>query len=109
MKAVVQPAPGVEGSDELAAELIGYVRARLAGYKTPRSLDFIDELPRLPPASSSRVTSGTATGGCRREAPGLPLLRDPRRDRGRGRSGPVAGTDEVLIEVTAANVASSTG
>jgi fatty-acyl-CoA synthase len=38
----------VEGSDALAAELIAHVRARLAGYKTPRSVDFVDELPRTP-------------------------------------------------------------
>ena len=48
VKAVVQLVPGVEGSDALAAELIGHVRARLAGYKTPRSVDFVDDLPRTP-------------------------------------------------------------
>jgi fatty-acyl-CoA synthase len=48
VKAVVQLAPGVEGSDALAAELIAHVRTRLAGYKTPRSVDFVDELPRTP-------------------------------------------------------------
>ena len=48
VKAVVQLVPGGEGSDALAAELIGHVRARLAGYKTPRSVDFVDDLPRTP-------------------------------------------------------------
>ena len=46
VKAVVQLAPGVEGSDRLDGELIGHVRARLAGYKAPRTVDFVDELPR---------------------------------------------------------------
>jgi long-chain acyl-CoA synthetase len=46
VKAVVQLRDGVEPSDELAAELIEYVRARLARFKAPRSVDFIDELPR---------------------------------------------------------------
>ncbi|HEX7131902.1 MAG TPA: AMP-binding protein [Iamia sp.] len=44
--AVVQPAEGVSGSDELAAELIQYCRDRLAGYKCPRSVEFRTELPR---------------------------------------------------------------
>jgi long-chain acyl-CoA synthetase len=46
VKAVVQPAEGVEGSDELATELMAYCRARLAHYKCPRSVDFVAELPR---------------------------------------------------------------
>ena len=46
VKAVVQLRDGVTPSDELAAELIDYVRARLARFKAPRSVDFIDELPR---------------------------------------------------------------
>jgi long-chain acyl-CoA synthetase len=44
--AVVQPADGVDGSIELAEELRSYVRARLAGYKVPRVVDFRAELPR---------------------------------------------------------------
>ena len=46
VKAVVQPVAGVEGSDELAAELIEFCRDRLAHYKCPRSVDFVEELPR---------------------------------------------------------------
>lgn len=48
VKAVVQPAEGVVGSDELAQELMAYAHEHLAGYKVPRSVDFQDELPRLP-------------------------------------------------------------
>jgi long-chain acyl-CoA synthetase len=44
--AVVQPADGVEGSDELAAELQAFCRDRLAHYKCPRAIDFVPELPR---------------------------------------------------------------
>lgn len=47
VKAVVQPADGVVSGPELAAELIEYCRARLAGYKCPRSIEF-DSLPRDP-------------------------------------------------------------
>jgi acyl-CoA synthetase (AMP-forming)/AMP-acid ligase II len=46
--AVVQPAEGVEPSDELAARLIAYCRDRLAHYKCPRTVDFRTELPRHP-------------------------------------------------------------
>jgi long-chain acyl-CoA synthetase len=48
VKAVVQPAPGASPGAELAAELTGYLRARLAGFKIPRSFDFVQDLPRTP-------------------------------------------------------------
>jgi fatty-acyl-CoA synthase len=48
VKAVVQLREGRQGSDELASELIAYVRDRLAHYKAPKSVDFVDELPRTP-------------------------------------------------------------
>ena len=48
VKAVVQPVDGVVADAELAAELIAYARERLAHYKCPGSVDFRDELPRLP-------------------------------------------------------------
>ena len=48
VKAVVQPTPGSVGSPELADELISYVRERVAHFKVPRSVDFVDELPRTP-------------------------------------------------------------
>jgi fatty-acyl-CoA synthase len=48
VKAVVEPAPGVEPSDDLAQEIIGFVRERLGGQLAPRSVDFTDALPRLP-------------------------------------------------------------
>jgi acyl-coenzyme A synthetase/AMP-(fatty) acid ligase len=47
VKAVVQLAPGVAPSPELADELIAWVRGRIAHYKAPRSIDFVDDLPRL--------------------------------------------------------------
>lgn len=47
VKAVVQPADGVPPGPELAAELIAYCRAHLAGYKCPRTVEF-DTLPRDP-------------------------------------------------------------
>jgi len=37
-----------DGHDAYAAELIEFCRARLAGFKCPHSVDFVDELPRNP-------------------------------------------------------------
>ena len=44
----VEPAPGVAPTPELAAELLAFAREHLAHYMAPRSLDFIEEMPRLP-------------------------------------------------------------
>ena len=48
VKAVIEPMDGVVPSDAVAAELIGWSRERLAHYKVPKSIDFMDQLPRLP-------------------------------------------------------------
>ncbi|WP_164155643.1 AMP-binding protein [Sandarakinorhabdus rubra] len=48
VKAVVQAAPGVTADAELAAELIAFCRSNMAHIKCPRSIDFTDQLPRLP-------------------------------------------------------------
>ncbi|HEY1751236.1 MAG TPA: acyl-CoA synthetase [Caulobacteraceae bacterium] len=48
VKAVVEPAPGVAPTDDLAAELLAFAREHLAHYMAPRSIDFIEEMPRLP-------------------------------------------------------------
>jgi acyl-CoA synthetase (AMP-forming)/AMP-acid ligase II len=48
VKAVVQPADPAAAGPELEAELIDFCRQRLAAFKCPRSVDFVDELPRLP-------------------------------------------------------------
>ena len=48
VKAVVQPPEGVEGDDALADELLEYAREHIAHYKCPRSIDFMEQLPRLP-------------------------------------------------------------
>ena len=48
VKAIVQPAAGTAPAAELERTLLEYVRARIARYKAPRSIDFVDELPRTP-------------------------------------------------------------
>ncbi|WP_051062843.1 AMP-binding protein [Ilumatobacter nonamiensis] len=46
VKAIVVPNDGVDAGDELAATLTAFCREQLAGYKRPRSFDFVDALPR---------------------------------------------------------------
>ena len=48
VKAVVQPMDGIEPTSELERELIDFCRDSIAHFKCPRSVDFVDELPRLP-------------------------------------------------------------
>ncbi|MBM36462.1 MAG: acyl-CoA synthetase [Actinomycetota bacterium] len=48
VKAVVQPVEGATGDEQLAKRLLEFAREHIAGYKVPRSVDFLDELPRLP-------------------------------------------------------------
>ena len=48
VKAVVQPMPGVHVGPDLAEELILFCSQSLSRQKVPRSIDFEDQLPRLP-------------------------------------------------------------
>ena len=48
VKAVVEPLPGHAPGAELAEAIRAFARGRLAGYKVPRSVDFVDALPRTP-------------------------------------------------------------
>ncbi|MEU4313076.1 acyl-CoA synthetase [Nocardia sp. NPDC024068] len=48
VKAVVQPVDPAAANADLASELIASCRAELAAYKCPRTVDFVDELPRDP-------------------------------------------------------------
>jgi acyl-CoA synthetase (AMP-forming)/AMP-acid ligase II len=46
VKTVIELKEGIAPSDELASELVAYSRERLAHFKCPKTVDFIDELPR---------------------------------------------------------------
>jgi long-chain acyl-CoA synthetase len=48
VKAVIEPAEGVEANDELAAEILAFCADKLAKFKTPKSIDFTTEMPRDP-------------------------------------------------------------
>lgn len=48
IKAVVQVSPGVTPGDTLTAEIFAWCKDRLAKMKTPRTIDYVEELPRDP-------------------------------------------------------------
>jgi len=48
VKAVVELKPGIQPDNALAEAIIDHCRARLSRFKCPRTVDFIDALPRLP-------------------------------------------------------------
>lgn len=48
VKACVQLDPAYSPSAQLADELIDYTKDAIAAYKAPRSVDFVDDLPRTP-------------------------------------------------------------
>jgi long-chain acyl-CoA synthetase len=47
VKAVVQPHNWVDATDEVAVELLEWLRERISHIKMPKSLDFHRELPRM--------------------------------------------------------------
>jgi long-chain acyl-CoA synthetase len=46
VKALVQVAEGISASPETAQAIIAHCREFLAGYKAPRSVDFVQHIPR---------------------------------------------------------------
>jgi fatty-acyl-CoA synthase len=46
VKAFVQPAAGVRTGPELEAEIIAFVKSKIASFKAPRTVCFVDDLPR---------------------------------------------------------------
>jgi acyl-CoA synthetase (AMP-forming)/AMP-acid ligase II len=52
VKGIVVRKPGLECTD---GELLAHCRTLIAGYKCPKSLEFVAELPRLPSGKVSKV------------------------------------------------------
>ncbi|MBS0559131.1 MAG: AMP-binding protein [Proteobacteria bacterium] len=48
VKAVIEPMPDADPSPALAEELIAFLGRKIARYMVPRTIDFMEELPRLP-------------------------------------------------------------
>ncbi|MFP6805584.1 MAG: AMP-binding protein [Pseudomonadales bacterium] len=56
VKSVVQLNAAFTASSELSQELIDFARTRLPAFKCPRTIDFVDDLPRLPTGKILRRT-----------------------------------------------------
>jgi long-chain acyl-CoA synthetase len=54
VKSVLTLNPGYVGGPELAADIQKYAREHLAGFKVPRTIEFVDELPRSPAGKIQR-------------------------------------------------------
>jgi len=54
VKSVVLLKDGLVASDEMAEDLKSFAREGLPAFKAPRSVDFVDELPRLPSGKIQR-------------------------------------------------------
>lgn len=54
VKSVVLLKDGIDGTGELADELIAFARDHLPAFKAPRTVDFADDLPRLPSGKIQR-------------------------------------------------------
>jgi long-chain acyl-CoA synthetase len=48
IKAVIEPMPGFDPGPELAAEILGSLEGRLSRMKWPKTVDFIEDMPREP-------------------------------------------------------------
>jgi long-chain acyl-CoA synthetase len=69
VRAVVQPpeaAPDAGRDDALADELIAFCRARIAHFKCPTSVVFVDTLPRLPSGKLAKRLLPAAVRGVER-------------------------------------------
>ena len=54
VKSVLTLNPGYAPSEALAREITAFARERLASFKTPRTIEFVDELPRSPAGKIQR-------------------------------------------------------
>jgi len=54
VKVVLMLKPGYEPSDQLTAEIMTYARETLAGFKIPRSVEYVPDLPRSPAGKIQR-------------------------------------------------------
>ena len=54
VKSVVQLKEGFEQDQAMVANLIGFCKEHLPGFKSPKTIDFIDDLPRLPSGKIQR-------------------------------------------------------
>lgn len=66
VKAIVELAPGQAAT---ADELIAHCRTRIAGFKVPRIVEIVDDLPRLPTGKLNKPTLAERYGAATTSAP----------------------------------------
>lgn len=54
VKSVVQLKAGIDPTSSLKEDLMAFCRDHLPGFKSPKSIDFVDDLPRLPSGKIQR-------------------------------------------------------
>ena len=54
VRTCVQLKPEQTPSPALAEDILAFVRERLSGFKRPRAIDFVEDLPRLPSGKVQR-------------------------------------------------------
>lgn len=69
-KAFVVLKPGVARHPQLAAELKEFLKGRLAAYKCPRWIEFVEELPKTPTGKIRRNTLRLGAATARQNSPG---------------------------------------
>ena len=74
LRAFVVPAPGVEADEWLRVELDDLARSRLARFKVPRSVAFVDALPRTPTGKLRRFLLRSDPGAGPGGSQGQPML-----------------------------------
>lgn len=64
-KAFVVLKKGRQPSDQLAGELVEYCKQKMAGYKRPRWIEFVDELPKT---ATGKIQRGKLRGKDKEDA-----------------------------------------
>lgn len=72
VKAFVKLSDGTDGSDALKAELVDHVRTKLAAYKAPREVEFVDSFVMTSSAKINRRVLRDAEEAKAKEAEGKP-------------------------------------
>jgi len=54
VKAVIMLRPGYAASETMTQDILAFARQQLAGFKVPRSVDYVDDMPRSPAGKVQR-------------------------------------------------------
>ncbi|HIG39138.1 MAG: AMP-binding protein [bacterium] len=54
VKSIIELESGIDANDQMVADLIAFVREQMPAFKAPKTIDFVDDLPRLPSGKIQR-------------------------------------------------------